>query len=137
MGQKILEWLSANKKLVIAFFIGILIGAFLAGIARAQARTVSWTAVTTYTDGSAIEAGLTVSYSVWYQDNVTGAITQVANRTSNTSAGFDDAGMVKGRKYDFFGQAFLSNGAASDNSARYAWTRPLGALAPMGGWTIQ
>lgn len=102
----------------------------------AATRNVSWQAVTTYVDGSNIEAGNAVSYSIWYEDSVTGSATQIANKISGTSTTFDDSGLVKGRKYNFWGVAFLSSGISSDNSAKYAWTVPLGKAATIGTITI-
>lgn len=106
-------------------------------VALAQTRTVSWGTVTTYTDGTPIEAGNTVFYSAWRQDNVTGTVVQLANRIPSTSATFDDAVLVKGRLYHFWAAAFLTTGASSDNSARYAWTLPLGQAAPPAGLAVQ
>lgn len=106
-------------------------------VALAQTRTVSWNAVTTYTDGSTIEAGNAVTYSVWRQDSVTNAIVQLANRIPGTSATFDDSALVKGRVYRFWAAAFLANGGASDNSAVYSWTLPLGKAATPAGLVVQ
>lgn len=104
--------------------------------AQAATRTVSWTAVTTYTDGTNIEAGNAVSYSIWREDAITGTILQIANKIPGTSTTFDDAGLVKGRQYNFWGAAFLASGPGSDNSVKYAWTSPLGKPATMGTITI-
>ena len=46
------------------FWIGIL--AALATPAFAETRTISWDPVTTYTDGTPIEAGKTVTYSAYW-----------------------------------------------------------------------
>jgi len=106
-------------------------------VAKAQTRTVSWSPVTTYTDGSPVEAGNAVTYSVWRQDSVTSVIVQLANRITATSATFDDASLVKGRVYNFWAQAQLASGASSDNSAVYAWTLPLGKAATPAGLVVQ
>ena len=45
-------------------WVGIL--AALATPAFAEPRTISWNPVTTYTDGTPIEAGKTVSYSAYW-----------------------------------------------------------------------
>ena len=125
---------SALPLLAIALVVVALFGI---GIVRAQTRTVSWDPVTTYTDGSSIEPGNAVTYSVWRQDNVTGAIVQLANRTAATSSTFDDASLIKGRVYKFWAAAFLTTGASSDNSAAYAWTLPLGKAATPAGLAVQ
>lgn len=115
----------------------LLLGLFLVlvgiGLLQAAPRTCSWTAVTTYTDGSLIEGSNAVMYNVWMQDNVTKTVTQLANQTSAVSVGFNDSGLVKGRAYNFWAQTVLGSGLASDNSAIYVWVTPLGkALAPTG-----
>ncbi|MCL5884851.1 MAG: hypothetical protein M1377_05855 [Deltaproteobacteria bacterium] len=115
----------------------VVIALFGIGIVRAQTRTVSWDPVTTYTDGSPIETGNAVTYSVWRQDSVTNAIVQLANRVSVTSATFDDSSLAKGRAYKFWAAAFLATGASSDNSAVYAWTLPLGKAATPAGLAVQ
>lgn len=73
------------------------------GVVKAQTRTVTHSAVTTYTDGTPIEAGNAVTYSVWMQDNVTKVITQISNRVPGTVHPFNDSGLVKGRAYNFWG----------------------------------
>src|SRR3989304_10249219 len=82
------------------FFVGILLFAF--GRTRAalgEPRQLAWSAVTTYTDGSPIEAGQTVSYKAyWSQDPWLDAETlrPLVSSTAVTSATFDPAaeGMV-------------------------------------------
>jgi hypothetical protein len=106
-------------------------------VAKAQTRTVSWSPVTTYTDGSTIEPGNTVTYSIWRQDGVTLAIVQLANRISSVSTTFDDSTLTKGRTYNFWAQAQLASGASSDNSATYAWVLPLGKAATPAGLAVQ
>lgn len=108
-----------------------------ASIAWATPRTVSHDVVTTYTDNTPIEATKTVTYSVWYVDSVTGAIVQIANKVPETVHPFNDNVMVKGRLYNFNGQAFLNTGEQSAVSPNYGWTVPLGVPRPMGGWIVQ
>lgn len=123
-------WTHAGIVLVVAVLFGI-------GIVKAQSRTVSHSAVTTYTDGSLIEPGNEVTYSVWMQDNVTKTISQISNRVPATVHSFNDSGLVKGRVYNFWAGAFLAVGGASDNSAVYAWTVPLGKSSPPQGLIVQ
>lgn len=107
------------------------------GIVRAQSRTLSWTAVTKYTDGTPIEAGNAVTYSAWRQDSTTSIITQLANRIPATSVPFDDATLVKGRVYKFWVQAQVATGAPSDNSTVLAWTNPTGQAETPAGLVVQ
>ena len=123
------------KKIVVLLVLFLAVMAVV--IAKAQTRMVSWSPVTTYTDGSLVEAGNTVTYSVWRQDGVTLAITQLANKITATSTTFDDSSLVKGRTYNFWAQAQLASGASSDNSAVYSWTLPLGKAATPAGLAVQ
>jgi hypothetical protein len=123
-----------RKVILLLAAVALVIGAV--GV-RAQTRTVSWSPVDKYTDGSNIEVGNTVTYSVWRQDSVTSAVVQLANRIAATSATFDDSSLVKGRVYNFWAQAQLATGASSDNSAMYAWTLPLGKAATPAGLVVQ
>lgn len=100
-------------------------------------RTVSHDVVNTYTDNSTIEATKTVTYSVWYVDNVTGVVTQIANKVPETTHSFNDNVMVKGRLYNFYGQTWLNTGEYSAYSPNHGWSVPLGQPKPMGGWIVQ
>lgn len=126
-----------NCLLVIGIILVVTLFSGDARRAQAQTRTVSWEAVTTYTDNTPIEsANLPVKYNIYMQDNVTNIITQITTGTTSISTTFDDASLIKGRTYKFFGQAFIVNGNASDNSVKYGWMVPLGKVAPMGVITI-
>ncbi len=106
-------------------------------VAFGAARTVRWGPVTMYTDNTLIEAGNAVTYSAWRQDNVTKAITQLADHISATSQGFSDTALVKGRSYNFWVQAHLQTGGSSDNSTIVAWALPLGQAATPVGVVVQ
>lgn len=110
------------RKLVLA----LLLGSFLAaGPVLAGMRTISWSPVTTYTDNTTIEAtNLPIRYSVWMIDNVTKVRTTLATDVPATSATFNDAGMVKGRWYIFYGNAKTQDNATSADSGGYDWARP-------------
>lgn len=123
-------------KKVLVLLVGlalVLVGVFFT---YAVPRTVSWTAVTTYTDGSLIEGSNAVMYNVWMQDNVSKTITQLANQTSAVSVGFNDSGLVKGRSYNFWAQAVVGTGQASDNSAIYVWKMPDGKASTPTGLSV-
>src|SRR4030066_2434396 len=82
-------------------FLGILLFVFgLPGAAIAEIRQLAWSAVTTYTDGSQIEAGQTVSYKAyWTQDPWLAAETlrPLVSSPTATSAAFDPAAEGMGR----------------------------------------
>jgi hypothetical protein len=122
------------RKLIVLLAVMVVIMAVV--IVNAQTRTVSWSPVTTYTDGSPIEAGNAVTYSIWRQDSVTLAIVQLANRISAISTTFDDSTLTKGRTYNFWAQAQLVTGASSDNSATYAWVNPTGKSSTPAGLVV-
>jgi len=129
-----MKWKTVGVYVGIAACVILLFGI---GVSLATTRTFSWNAVTTYWDGVPIESGNSVTYSGWRQDNVTGTVTQIANRISQTSMTFDDSSLIKGRTYNFWVGAFLTTGGASDNSAVYAWVMPLGKASPPQGLLVQ
>lgn len=122
--------------LILGLFI-LIPGVYRAYLAYASARTISWSPVTTYTDNTLIESGNTVTYNIWMQDNVTKTVTQLATNTPSTTQGFSDSALVKGRQYNFWGQAVLQSGVASDNSPQYSWALPLGKASQPTGWAVQ
>jgi hypothetical protein len=112
--------------------VGIL--AALAIPAYAETRTISWDPVTTYTDGTQIDAGKTVTYTAyWTTDPGLGSLKTIATSLATTSATFDpDAqGMIRGGTVYFTAKAVLSTGSeTSALSPAYAWVVPLGTRAP-------
>lgn len=100
------------------------------GVVGAQTRTVTWSAVTQYVDNTPIGPEVTVSYSVWRQDNVTKVSYRLADHVAGTSVAFDDSSLIKGRTYNFTAQAhglYVATGLTSDSemSEVYPWTLPL------------
>ena len=121
-------------------WIGIL--STLAIPAFAETRTISWTAVTTYTDGTPIEAGKTVSYSAyWTTDPGLGSLHTIGTSLATTSTTFDPGvqGMIRGGTVYFTLKAVLNTGEESSLSPAYAWVVPIvitpGSLSvsPAGG----
>jgi len=114
---------------------------FVIGVTRAQTRTVTWQAVTTYTDNTPIASDVAITYSAWRQDNVTKATVQLADHVSATSVGFDDASLVKGRVYNFTAQAhalYLGGSTlSSEMSEVYPWSVPFPKAAPPRGLAVQ
>ncbi|HJX14829.1 MAG TPA: hypothetical protein VJ386_03785 [Candidatus Deferrimicrobiaceae bacterium] len=111
-------------------FLGILLFVFgLPGAAIAEIRQLAWSAVTTYTDGSQIEAGQTVSYKAyWTQDPWLAAETlrPLVSSTTATSATFDPAseGMVGYQAVYFTVKTVVGTGTESTFSAALPWTPP-------------
>src|SRR3990172_5572399 len=111
-------------------FLGILLFVFgLPGAAIAEIRQLAWSAVTTYTDGSQIEAGQTVRYKAyWTQDPWLAAETlrPLVSSTTATSATFDPAseGMVGYQAVYFTVKTVVGTGTESTFSAALPWTPP-------------
>ncbi len=130
-----------KRDLILLVFTSLLLVVVSIGyqlhLAYASTRTISWDPVTTYTDNTPIESGNTVTYNAWRQDNVTKTITQLSNNILSTSQGFSDSSLVKGRVYNFWAQAVLQSGVASDNSPKYSWILPLGKASQPAGLAVQ
>lgn len=127
----------AGVRMVI--FLGVLLLCVMGASAWGSQREVSHDPVNTYTDGLPIEAGNTVSYSVFAQDNVTKTTTQIADHDTATVHTFSDAGFVKGRAYNFTAQTHLLSGTSSEMSPEYTWLFPKGKASPVrapGGWVV-
>ncbi|TRZ97988.1 MAG: hypothetical protein D4R80_06000 [Deltaproteobacteria bacterium] len=114
----------------------------LAISAFAETRTISWNPVTTYTDGSAIETGKTVTYSAyWTTDFGLGSLHTIGTSLAATSATFDPdvQGMTRGGTVYFTAKAVLNTGEESVLSPAYPWVVPPAASttrapsAPTGG----
>ena len=102
----------------------------------AETRTVSWNAVTSYTDGTPFAAGTTVTYNFfWTSDPGLSAAslrTIVSSAPPQTSGIFDpDAkGMPRGQTVYLTGEVLLSTGEKSGLSPAYSWTVPIVTTAP-------
>jgi len=107
-------------------WVGIL--ATLAIPAFAETRTISWDPVTTYTDGTPIEAGKTVSYSAyWTTDPGLGSLHTIGTSLAATSTTFDPdvQGMTRGGTVYFTTKVVLNTGEASALSPAYSWVVPV------------
>jgi hypothetical protein len=107
-------------------WVGIL--AAIATPALAEPRTISWAPVTTYTDGTPIEAGKTVTYSAyWTTDPGLGSLHTIGTSLATTSTQFDPdlQGMTRGGTVYFTAKAVLNTGDESVLSPGYPWVVPL------------
>jgi len=107
-------------------WIGIL--STLALPAFAETRTISWNPVTTYTDGTPIEAVKTVSYaSYWTTDPGLESLTTIAAAITATSTTFDPGveGMTRGGTVYFTAKAVLNTGEESALSPAISWVVPV------------
>ena len=120
-------------KKVASHLLWIGIVAAFATPAFAETRTISWNPVSTYTDGTPIEAGKTVTYSAyWTTDPGLGSLRVIGTSTTATSTTFDPdiQGMTRGGTVYFTAKAVLSTGEQSALSPGYAWVVPLATSPP-------
>ena len=113
------------KAAKVLLLVGIL--AALATSAFAETRTMSWEAVTAYTDNTLI-APKTVNYTAyWTTDPGLGTLHTIGASLATTSATFDPTvqGMTRGGTVYFTAKAVLNTGEESSLSPAYAWVVPV------------
>jgi hypothetical protein len=126
------------------YLLRVWILAALATPAFAETRTISWDPVTTYTDGTSIETGKTVSFSVyWTTDPGLGSLRTIGTGITATSTSFDPdlQGMTRGGTVYFTAKVVLNTGEESAISHAHAWVVPPAtpatrAPSPPAGGTI-
>ena len=117
-----------KKAAKVLFWIGIL--AALTTSAFAETRTISWDPVTTYTDGTPIDAGKTVTYSAYWTTDAglsLASLRTLGTSLTTTSTTFDPTvqGMTRGGTVYFTAKAVLNTGEESALSPAYAWVVPV------------
>jgi hypothetical protein len=119
-------------KRIAPFFLWICILAAIASPAFPETRTISWGKVSTYTDGTPVESGKTVTYSAyWTADTKLESLRTIGASLTTTSATFDPdvQGMPRGGTVYFTVRAFVGTGGeGSALSPAYPWVVPV--LAP-------
>ena len=133
--------MSSTLKRTALSLVAILALAFAAVPAFAETYTVSWNPVTTYSDGSAFEAGKTVTYTVyWTTDSTLSAasLKPIASSTAATSGTFDPtvAGMTRGNTVYLTVKSILNTGEESALAAGVAWVVPKKTPGTPGGTKI-
>ena len=112
--------------------------AILATAIAAQAETLAWNAVTTYTDGTSVGSA-TVTYQAYWttNSNMTG-LTALGTSGTATSVTFniDTAGMPRGSIVYFTSKATV-NGTDSALATPLSWNVPTKAPAPPGNLRMQ
>jgi hypothetical protein len=112
----------ARLSMTIAILLAFIPSAF------AETRTISWSPVTSYTDGTLIEAEKTVSYSAyWTTDPGLGSLVTIGTSLTTTSTTFDPTGqgMTRGGTVYFTAKSVLNTGEVSSLSPAFAWVVPL------------
>jgi hypothetical protein len=92
---------------------------------HAVAETLSWDAVTTYSDGSAVGAAPVTYTAVWSPSSSLASPTTLASSVSTTSTTFSiaTAGMPRGSTI-YFGVRATVNGVTSAYSSALQWAVP-------------
>ncbi len=105
-------------------------GAMLLCAGGAFAYTLNWNPSTTYTDGTAFDAGVSVTYDV----QVDGAT--VATGIAGTSWPIPQSLVGHNKALSFTARAVLSTGEVSAWAAPFAWTSPPGIPSAPGGLSV-
>ena len=107
----------------------------LPGRGNAETRTVFWSAVTAYTDGTPIEPTRVITYDFFWTTDAglsPASLRTVVSSVSQTSATFDPevVGMPRGQTVYFTGEAVLNTGEKSALAPPYSWTVPVVSPPP-------
>jgi hypothetical protein len=102
----------------------------LPGLSKAETRTITWSAVTTYNDGTPIESNLGITYNIYWTSDAglsAGSLRPLVSSVSQTSGTFDPdlLGMSRGTTVYITGETFLSTGEMSSLTPAVPWTVPL------------
>ena len=102
----------------------------LPDLSKAETRTITWSAVTTYNDGTPIESNLGITYNIYWTSDAglsAGSLHPVFSSVSQTTGTFDPdlLGMTRGTTVYVTGETDLSTGEKSSLTPAYPWTVPL------------
>jgi len=101
----------------------------LPGLSKAETRTINWSAVTTYNNGTPIGSNTSITYDIYWTSDAglsAGSLRPVVSSTSQTSCTFDPdlVGMPRGTTVYFTGEVVLSTGEKSSLGPAYSWAVP-------------
>jgi hypothetical protein len=102
-----------------AFLLACLASALvLPGLSKAETRTITWSAVTTYNDGTPIESNVYITYNMYWTSDAglsAGSLRPLVSSATQTTATFDPdlLGMPRGTTFYLTGETVLSTGAMS------------------------
>ena len=102
----------------------------LPGLSKAETRTVTWSAVTTYNDGTPIESNVTKTYNIYWTSDAglsAGSLRPLVTSAVQTTATFDPdlLGIPRGTTVYVTGETVLSTGEKSSLTPAYPWAVPL------------
>jgi len=116
-----------KRKAATMIFVSLL--AILATAIAAQAETLAWNAVTTYTDGTSIGTTTVTYQAYWSTSSGTTGLTALGSSGTSMSVTFniDTAAMPRGQTIYFRSRATVA-GVNSDYSAAFPWAVPAATL---------
>src|SRR5512135_2059257 len=90
----------------------------LPGLSNAETRTLTWNAVSTYSDGTPIESNVYITYNMYWTSDAglsAGSLRPLVTSAVGTSATFDPdlLGMPRGTTFYLTGETVLSTGQKS------------------------
>ena len=111
-----------RKAITMVFVFLLAIGATAA---TAEAETLSWNAVTTYTDGASIGSTTVTYQAYWSTSSGTSGLNPLGSSSTSRSRTFnvDTEGMPRGQTIYFRSRATVA-GATSAYSSALQWTVP-------------
>jgi len=122
----------------ITLLFALVMAILAAGPLAAQAETLSWTAPTTYTDGSSIGSATITYMAAWSTNLSLTSPTTLVSSTSALSTTFNvtTAAMPRGSTI-YFGVRATVGGVNSAYSAALSWLVPTLSPSAPGGLSIQ
>ena len=109
----------------------------LPGLSRAETRTITWSAVTTYTDGTPIESNVYITYKMYWTSDAglsVGSLRPVVSSAATTGTFDPDlVGMPRGTTVYITGEADLSTGEKSSFAPGFPWAVPPPVLSSLPG----
>src|SRR5512140_3533022 len=93
----------------------------LPGLSKAETRTLTWSAVTAYNDGTPIESNVYITYNIYWTSDAglsADSLHPVISSAAQTTDTFDPdlVGVPRGTTFDLPGETVLSTGATSSLS---------------------
>jgi hypothetical protein len=100
----------------------------LPGLSNAETRTITWSAVTTYSDGTPIESDRYITYNIYWTSDAgftTGSLRTLVSSAATTGTFDPDlVGMPRGTTVYVTGETVLSTGEKSSLTPAYPWVVP-------------
>lgn len=118
------------KKTRVALLACLASALALPGLSMAESRTITWSAVTAYNDGTPIESNVYITYNMYWSSDAglsAGSLRPVVSSAVQTSGTFDPdlAGMPRGTTVYFTGETVLSTGVKSGLTPAFPWNVPV------------